>query len=348
MKLLSQNRFTARSQLSRRDALRLFGLAGSAALLTPQLLRAAEPVTAQPAVPSLAGVQPGFYRFRIGSLEALALNDGGFAPALAESPFGVGEPREKVAATLHDSFLATDKTQIPFNVLLVRVGAELIMIDTGCGTLFGPVGGRLVANLAAAGIKPEQITGIILTHAHADHFGGLLDATTKEPVFKNAKLFINRKEHAFWTGASPDLSAQPLPEETRKNFIAGAQSCLETLKGRWQLIAPGEKLLEGLEIIDAPGHTPGHIALLFSSGSEQLLHFVDAAHNHAISFAHPEWTLAFDTQPPIAISTRKKLLDRAAADRLRVFGGHMPFPSLGHVRAISNHYEYVIEPASIA
>jgi glyoxylase-like metal-dependent hydrolase (beta-lactamase superfamily II) len=348
MIILPENRSTASHSLSRRDALRLFGLAGSAALLTPRLLQAAEPVTVKLPAPSLAGTQPGFYRFRIGSLEALALNDGGFAPAIAESPFGIGEPHAKVSAVLHDAFLATDRVQLPFNVLLVRMDSELIMIDTGCGTLFGPAGGRLVANLAAAGIKPEQITGIILTHAHADHFGGLLDATTKEPVFKNAKLFISRKEHAFWTGASPDLSAQPLPEETRKSSIAGAQSCLEALKGRWQFIAHGEKLLEGLEIIDAPGHTPGHVALLFSSGSEQLLHFADAAHNHAISFAHPEWTMAFDTQPPIAIATRKKLFDRAAADRVRVFGGHMPFPSLGHLRATDGHYEYVIEPSALA
>ncbi|MFT3868142.1 MAG: MBL fold metallo-hydrolase [Nibricoccus sp.] len=334
-------------QLSRRDALRFFGLAGTAALLTPSLFGANEPATIKNPPATLAGAQPGFHRFRIGAFEALALNDGGFAPTPAESPFGVGEPREKVVATLRDAFLPGDKVQLPFNVLLVRTDSDLLMIDAGCGSMFGPAGGRLVANLAAAGVKPEQITGIILTHAHADHFGGLLDAN-KEPVFKNAHLFISRKEHAFWTSASPDLSAQPLPEETRKSFIAGAQSYLETLKGRWQFIAPGEKLMEGLEIVDAPGHTPGHVALLFSSGSEQLLHFVDAAHHHAISFSHPEWKLAFDTQPPIANATRKKLFDRAAADRLRVFGGHMPFPSLGHIRSVGDHYEFVIEPSSIS
>ena len=58
--------------------------------------------------------------------------------------------------------------------------------------------------------------------------------------------------------------------------------------------------------------------------------------------------MAFDTQPAIAISTRKKLFDRAAADRLRLFGAHMPFPALGHIRATGDHYEYVIEPSAIA
>ena len=345
MRSLLQNR--PLDNLSRRDALRLFGLAGAVATFSPSLLRASETTTTSAPAPTLVGAQPGFYRFRIGEIEALALNDGGMAPALNESPFGVGEPREKVATTLHDDFLATDKIRIPFNVLLVQIGSELVMVDTGCGGLFGPAGGRLVGNLAAAGIKPEQINAIILSHAHGDHFGGLLDAN-KEPVFKNAKLFIHRTEHAFWTGAAPDLSGLNMPEETRKGFIAGAQTYLSAFKGKWQFISGGDKILNGIEVIDAFGHTPGHIALLFSSGSDQLLHFVDAAHHHAISFAHPEWILAFDAQPPVAIATRKKLFDRAAADRLRVFGAHMPFPSLGHIRSTAGHYEYAIEPLVVA
>jgi len=344
MRNLLQNR--SLSNLSRRDALRFFGLAGAAAAFSPTLLRATDSLPAVTPAHSLSGTQPGFYRFRIGEFEALALSDGGFTLATNESPFGVGEPREKVAATLHDTFLATDKVHMPFNVLLVRIGSELVMVDTGCGGLFGPAGGRLVGNLAAAGVKPEQITAIILSHVHGDHFGGLLDAN-KEPVFKNAKLFIHRQEHAFWTGAAPDLSALNMPDSVKKDFITGAQTCLNALKGKWQLISGGEKLFGGLEVVEAFGHTPGHIALLFSSGSDQMLHFVDIAHNHAISFAHPEWILAFDAQPSVAIATRKRLFDRAAADRLRVFGAHMPFAALGHVRSTNGQYEYVIEPSSI-
>jgi len=344
MRTLPENCLAAR--LSRRDALRLFGLASFTAAFTPSLLRAAETAPTAAPVLSLAGGQPGFYRFNIGAIEALALSDGGMAPAVNECPFGVGEPREKVAATLHDAFLPTDKVRIPFNVLVVRLGSDLVMIDAGCGGAFGPIGGHLTAQLAAAGIKPEQITAIILSHVHGDHFGGLLDAN-KEPAFKNAKLFIHRQEHAFWIGASPDLSAMKMADDTKKNFIAGAQSVLAAFKGKWQLISSSEKLFDGLEIVEAFGHTPGHIALLFSSGNDQLLHFVDAAHHHVLSFAHPEWIMAFDSHPAAAIETRKKLFDRAAADRLRLFGAHMPFPALGHLRSTQGHYEYVTEPLVI-
>jgi len=345
MRPLLQDRL--QSNLSRRDALRFFGLAGAAVALSPSLLRATGTAPAAAPVPTLGGAQPGFYRFNIGEFEALALNDGGIAPATVESPFGVGEPREKVAEPLHDAFLATDKVRIPFNVLLVRIGSELVMVDTGCGGLFGPAGGRLVGNLAAAGVKPEQITAIFVSHLHGDHFGGLLDAN-KEPVFKNARLFIHRTEFAFWNGASPDLSGLNMPDSVKKDFITGAQSYLTAFKGKWQQVTGGEKIIDGLEVVEAFGHTPGHTALLFSSGSDQLLHFVDIAHHHAISFAHPEWILAFDAQPPVAIATRKRLFDRAAADRLRVFGAHMPYPALGHVRSTNGRYEYVVEPLFLA
>jgi glyoxylase-like metal-dependent hydrolase (beta-lactamase superfamily II) len=329
--------------ITRRDALRWFGCIGAAAALAPLTGRTA-PVgsgSKEPA-PSLAGGQPGFYRFKIGEFEALALNDGGAAfPLPATWP---AVPEEKSAAELKAVGLPVDTARFPFNVLLVKIGSELILVDAGCGAMFGPMGGRLLANLAAAGVKPEQITAVILSHGHGDHHGGLLDAQSKAPVFKNAQHFITRREFDFWMGSSPDLSQQLISEADKKGTIQGAQFSLGGLKDRWNFIKPGDKLLGGLEIVDAPGHTPGHIALLVASGNDQLLHFVDAAHHHEITFAHPDWAFFGDTQPEVAVQTRKRLLDRAAADKLRLFGAHMPFPSLGRVRSERGRYEYRIEP----
>lgn len=327
--------------VSRRTALRAMGLAGLGVALAGRT-GWAEEAAATP--PSLAGAQPAFYRFKVGAFDAIAFNDGGILPPVDQSPFGVGEPVESKVAVLRDAYLPVARVNLQFNVLLVRMGTELVLFDAGCGGLFGPAGGRLAAQLAAAGVAPEQITAVFLSHAHADHFGGLLDAENR-PVFTRATHFTGRNEFEFWTGANPDVSQLRQSEEGRKGMVQRARGALEALKPRWHFISAGDRVLDGLEIIDAPGHTPGHLAFLISSGGDQLLHFVDAAHHHAITFAKPGWVLAYDVRPELAEATRRRLFDRAAADRLRVFGAHMPFPALGHVKALEGRrYEFVIEP----
>jgi glyoxylase-like metal-dependent hydrolase (beta-lactamase superfamily II) len=332
--------------VSRRDALRLFGLTAATALFAPGFVRGAATDAPGNGV-SLSGQQPGFYRFNIGAFEAIAFFDGGMAGPTAQLQFWKDHGPEELGSTLKNAFLPPDQIRIPFCVLLVRMGSELVLLDSGAGALFGPIGGKLAAQLAAAGVKSEQITAVILTHAHGDHMGGLLDPVTKAPVFKNARHFIHRREHDFWTGSSPDLSGLGLPDADKQGFIASAKAHLAAIK--FDQIKGGEKLLDGLEIIETPGHTPGHISVLFSSGNDQLLHLVDTVHHHIFSFEHPDWSIAFDSDPATAIETRKRILDRASADRLRVFGAHLPFPGLGHVRILAkDRYEYVIEPNMIA
>lgn len=317
--------------ITRRDMLRLAGMAGAASLLAPRFLSAQ---TASTAAPSAAS-SPGFYRFNIGDIEALAVNDGGMAVPLARSPFGVGEPREKLAAVLRERRLAEDIVRMTFNVLLLRLRDGWVMVDAGCGNLFGPAGGRLVTNLAAAGLQPSHISAIVVSHLHGDHFGGLLDADRK-PAFPGAKLFLHRREHEFWSQSSP--------KGVDANTLKGVQTYLNAFEGQWQLVSGGDKLFNGVELIDAPGHTPGHFVLMISSGQEQVMHWVDAVHHHAISAAHPEWVIGWDVDPQQGIATRKKILDRAAAERARIFGSHMPFPGLGAVRPAGSGYEFLIEP----
>ncbi len=335
--------------LSRRDALKWLGLAGGVALAGGGL-RAEEPAKAEksekPATPSLAGAQAGFYRFKIGELEALALQDGGLLPPADRSPFAIDEPGGSVERALEAALLPTDKVQIPFNVLLVHVGSELVLVDAGGGKAFGDQAGHLPASLASAGLKPEQVTAVIVTHAHPDHVGGLVNAETKGAAFPNAQVFISRREHDFWMQTEPNVGGMAVPAEAAREIVTQVQGALGGLKGKLQLVAGGDKLLGGIEIFDTPGHTPGQLAVVFGSGRDQLLHFADVATHHALAFAQPDWRYAYDGDPATAVETRKKLLDRAAAERLRLFGSHMPFPALGRVRkaAGGGGYDFVPEP----
>lgn len=329
------------ARLSRRDALRLIGAAGALAVLSTSRLRADAPAPAAKPVSS-SGEQPGFYRFRIGAFDALALNDGGIV-APPERPW-TGGTKEQVVETLDAAAMPTAQVELPFGVILVRTGTECLLVDTGSARLFGSTAGRLPSSLRAAGVRPEEVTSIIITHAHSDHFGGLLDPVTKAPVFPNAKLFIRRREYDYWIGEKPDVSAMVISVDPTSRLFTTAREYLRTFEGQWRFVEPGDKPIEGVEIIDAAGHTPGQIGVLISSGPERLLHLADAVHHHAVSFAHPEWVYNFDTLPKLAAENRRRLLDRAASERLRVFGSHLPFPGLGRVRKAGDAYEHVIEP----
>jgi glyoxylase-like metal-dependent hydrolase (beta-lactamase superfamily II) len=174
----------------------------------------------------------------------------------------------------------------------------------------------------------------------------LLDGEGKA-VFPNATYFASKTEVDYWTGSDPDMSKLRVPAENKKVFAANAKRYLGAIKDRLTPVSPGQKIVPGLEVVSAPGHTPGHIALLVSSGKEALLNSADTVHHHVLMFSRPDWTSAFDTDPKMAAETRRKLLDRAAGDGLRVLGYHLPFPGIGHVRTVKGGgFEWVPEPWS--
>ncbi|MGZ9197345.1 MAG: MBL fold metallo-hydrolase [Candidatus Deferrimicrobiaceae bacterium] len=339
--MLMEERF-GKVTFTRRDALKFAGAAGvMAALPWGGALEAA------PAPPALKGHQAGgYYRFAIGDIEAIVISDGYINFQPIQPMWAPEATKEELEAVLRSAFLPTDRLNLDVNTLLLKIGGELVLVDTGAANLFGPTLGKLPGRLSAAGIQPGQVTAVVISHAHPDHFGGLLDGTGK-PFFPNATYFASKTEIDFWTGPDPDLSKLRVPEESRKMFLDSARRYLGAIKERLTPISAGQKIMPGMEVVSAPGHTPGHIALLITSGKEALLNSADMVHTHVMMFAHPEWTSAFDTDPKMAAETRRKLLDRAASDGLRVLGYHLPFPGIGHVRsAKGGGFKWLPEPWS--
>jgi len=331
-----------KATFTRRDALKYAGAAG---------IMAALPWSGIPeagaAAPTLKGRQAGgYYRFAIGEIEAVVISDGGLSFNPIQPTWAPEASKEELDGMLRSAFLPTDRLNLEVNTLLLKIGGELVLVDTGAGNLFGPTLGKMAERLAAAGVRPEQVTAVVISHAHGDHFGGLLDGAGK-PVFPNAAYFASKTEVEYWTGPDPDMSKLRIPEENKKVFAANAKRYLGAIKDRLTPVSAGQKILPGIEVVSAPGHTPGHIALLVSSGKEALLNAADTVHHHVLMFAHPEWTSAFDSDPKVAAETRRKIFDRAASDGLRVLGYHLPFPGIGHVRtAKGGAFEWLPEPWS--
>jgi len=320
--------------IPRRHALKALGLGAAAVALEPRAAAAEEPKKKT----NFQGA--GFYRFRVGTMELALVSDGGFT-VQPYPTFATNAAKEDAEKELRRRFVSPDAATMHVNMLVIRSGDRVALVDTGAGSFFGPTGGRLAAHLANLGVRPNDVDVVVLTHLHLDHVGGLLDAKGA-PVFGNAEVVVADAERAFW-GGSPDLSGMKVPVDMRNNIAAIAKGALKGAADRIRVVKPGQPLMDGVETVDAAGHTPGHLALNIHSGDDHLLYITDAIHFAPMQLAHPDWQVAFDTDPVRAAKTRRTLLDRAAADRSLVCGAHLPFPALGHLRARGTGFEW--EPA---
>ena len=285
--------------------------------------------TTTPAPPALEATQPAsnpdVFRFRIGTLDAVALKDGDIDAANDGKTFGVGQSPGQMAALLAAAGQPTDVLRLSIQPLLVRDGARILLFDTGAADASFARAGRLPASLRAAGVEPAQVTDIFISHRHPDHAGGLL---TREGAlaFPNATIHLSAPE---WEALKRDGDAAAL---------------VEAITPKVATFEPGATILPGVvTAIAVDGHTPGHSAYEIASGDEHMLYIGDTAHHFVVSVQRPEWTVQYDENAPLAQTSRRALLQRAADDKLRVYAVHFPFPGLGRIDAKDDSFVWVPE-----
>jgi glyoxylase-like metal-dependent hydrolase (beta-lactamase superfamily II) len=276
--------------------------------------------------------------FSVGEIQCTAISDGTFAyPA---GWFFSNVPQDQLEDSLRDHKLPLNQVLSSYTCLLLKTGKHKVLVDTGADDL-APTTGDLLKNLKAEGVTPEEITTVVLTHAHPDHIGGVLDANSK-PAFPNARYVMSRKEWDFWT-SGPDLRNTGMDDHMKELLVTCARKNLPPLKECIELLDGEKEVVPGIHAIPAPGHTPGHIALMVSSANAQLLHIADAV-LHPMHLEYPTWRNIFDLNESDAASTRQRLLNRAAADHASVLAFHFPFPGLGQVRNSGNAWKW--EPSN--
>ena len=276
--------------------------------------------------------------FSVGNIQCTAINDGTFF--YPPSWFFSNVPQEQLESILGDHNLSLTQVVSPYTCLVIKTGEHTVLVDTGADGL-APTTGDLLKNLQAEGITPEDISTVVLTHAHPDHIGGVLD-TSGKPAFANARYVMSRTEWDFWT-SKPDLRGTGMDDHMKELLVNCALKNLPPLKPQMELLDAEKEIAPGIHAISAPGHTPGHLALVISSAKEQLLHIADAV-LHPMHLEHPAWRNVFDLSEDDAVMTRQRLLDRAAADNVNVLAYHFPFPGLGRVTSSGNAWKW--EPLS--
>lgn len=303
---------------------------GGLNLPSSQALAQAEP-TPERATPTNATT----YHFTVGDYRATVVSDG-----ILTFPVGFFVPNadpEAAAAALTDNFLPTDNVLAHLNVLYLETDEHKVLIDTGAGNTFGPTVGYLTSNLEAAGIAPDTIDTVILTHAHPDHIGGILDEGGNL-VFANASYYISAPEWDFWTAPTVEMPNTLTDEETQATLVAVAQERLGAIADRTTRFALGDEIIPGVVSVPSVGHTPGQASYLITSGDDSLLATGDVFFSDPLNLENPDWEVVFDTDPQVGVATRKELLETVVGDRRKLLVPHMPFPGLGHVRAQGDAY----------
>lgn len=224
---------------------------------------------------------------------------------------------------------------MPFTVIAIRTGGNLVMIDTGTGggQTGGPKAGTLMKSMADAGLDPKSVRTVLISHFHGDHIFGMMAKDTNQQMFPDAEIIVSKTELDWWTQPVESI-AQP-----RRGLAERVRSTIAT----WKNVKPvsGEAdVARGVRAIPAPGHTQGHTAFLVSSGGQQLIVTGDATNVPALNVRNPDWQLVFDHVPDQAIETRKRLFDRAIADKAMVAGYHWGLPNIGTIQKDGNGYAF--------
>lgn len=259
-------------------------------------------------------------RFSIGDLDVLVVSDG----TLVVPPRVYYRGTTEADWQRHKRWL-NHQGNLEFTMacFLVRSGDRRVLIDTGLGAqkLWDYKGGALLPELAAAGVQPEEIDTVFVTHLHVDHCGTCVidDGDALRPAFPNATYRWTGAEHAFWEGT-----------EHRPDASFSVHPVLQALRDRYQPADGGSTIAPGISVIDTPGHTPGHAGIVLSSGTERAFILGDAISCPA-QLEEPEWSGLGDMDPKLARKSQEAVAREAESTGALLATAHFPGLTFGRV-----------------
>ncbi|MGI4875918.1 MAG: MBL fold metallo-hydrolase [Janthinobacterium lividum] len=275
------------------------------------------------AAPMPQAVAPEARWLTVGTVRVAALHDTDFLIPNDGGTFGVDAGVPAVTAVLAAAGAPTDTVRVGVNALLVKLPGHVVLIDTGVGV----PASQLMPSLAAAGVKPGDITDVLITHSHGDHVGGLVTPNGTQ-AFPNAKVRMSAAEWTF-------LQAN-----------AGAAKLLAAITPQVVTFTPGTMVVPGITAMSIAGHTPGHVAYEIVSGKARLLDIGDTAHSTIVSLAKPDWAMGFDSDKAVGKASRRAELTRLAASHEMIFAPHFPYPAVGTIVAKGDGFAWVPAAAS--
>ena len=210
----------------------------------------------------------------------------------------------------------------------MRSGDRTVLIDTGLGqiNMMGFTGGSLISELASAGVKPEQIDTVFITHLHVDHCGTVahVDGESARPAFPNATYIWTAEEQAHWTGG---VLESAFVTADQKAYMKGMFAAMD---GRFKPATDGARHRARHQRHLLPGHTPGHAGVVLSSGTERAFILGDAI-SCPVQLTETEWSGLGDMDPKLARKSQEVVAREAEATGALLTAAHFPGLTFGRV-----------------
>lgn len=210
---------------------------------------------------------------------------------------------------------------------VLRSDGQTILVDTGLGDKprEGYPPGNMLANLAEAGVGPDDVDLVVISHLHIDHVGWntVADGDGWRTTFPRARYVVVREEWEYFT-TDPGQREQPYVVDSVLPLAASGQ--LDLVEGTHAVTA-------ALTLVPSPGHTPAHSCIAVVSGGERAMIVGDLAH-HPVQLTETAWEMAFDLDKQAAIASRERLAQRMEEEGGLAIGGHFPPPGFGRLLRI--------------
>ena len=222
------------------------------------------------------------------------------------------------------------------NIVLIQLDDARIVIDPALddpGTSFdSQMDLRRTPGMAAAleklGWEPEDVTHVVITHPHSDHYAGIMVERDGElhVRFPNARHYLGR---ADWEGNPQRLSA--------KGELSLRLGAVDRL-GLLELVDGEREIVPGVLLVPTPGESPGHQVLRIDSAGEQLYVLGDVYH-HRCEVEHLDWAPPHADAPLLEV-TRRHLYAELASSGALVVAAHELFPGFGRVTGAGESYRW--------
>lgn len=252
-----------------------------------------------------------------------------FFPAVTDAQLADGRAR------LGKLISADEKLLMSFQTFVLRTPRHTILIDTCCGNNkprparpdFDMAQSKYLADLAAMGVKPEQVDYVMCTHLHWDHVGWntRLHDGRWVPTFPNAKHIIAKREYEYWD------AMYAKGDRSNMHVLSFEDSVLPIKRAEQAVLVSDDFELEkGIWLEPCPGHSPGLVLVNVENSGQRGVFVGDAIH-HQLQFLYPELCCRADSDMALSAKNRRAFLDRHAESDMIVMPAHFPMPTAGCV-----------------